>query len=139
MAKVITFGEIMLRLATPGYLRFSQVRQFEATFGGGEANVAVSLANYGLEAEFVTRFPKSTVATITGIGGLAAGTSSFLINKGAGMLFTYSENAGAAYSFLGFEGKEAGYMTVFCICAVAYLVAWVFMKVLVPVYKKIEL
>ena len=83
-------------------------------------------------------FPKSTVATITGIGGLAAGTSSFLINKGAGMLFTYSENAGAAYSFLGFEGKEAGYMTVFCICAVAYLIAWTFMKVLVPVYKKIE-
>ena len=68
-------------------------------------------------------FPKSTVATTTGIGGLAAGTSSFLINKGAGMLFTYSENAGAAYSFLGFEGKEAGYMTVFCICAVAYLIA----------------
>ena len=83
-------------------------------------------------------FPKSTVATITGIGGLAAGTSSFLINKGAGMLFTYSENAGAAYSFLGFEGKEAGYMTVFCICAVAYLIAWLIMKVLVPVYKKIE-
>lgn len=43
-------------LATPGYLRFSQARQYEATFGGGEANVAVSLANYGLEAEFVTRF-----------------------------------------------------------------------------------
>ncbi len=68
----------------------------------------------------------------------AAGTSSFLINKGAGMLFTYSENAGASYSFLGFEGKEAGYMTVFCICAVAYLIAWMFMKILVPVYKKIE-
>lgn len=43
MAKVITFGEIMLRLSTPGYLRFSQAKQFEATFGGGEANVAVSL------------------------------------------------------------------------------------------------
>ena len=83
-------------------------------------------------------FPKSTVATITGIGGLAAGTSSFLINKGAGMLFTYSENAGTAYSLFGFEGKEAGYMTVFCICAVAYLFAWVVMKLLVPVYKKIE-
>ena len=54
------------------------------------------------------------------------------------MLFTYSENAGAAYSFLGFEGKEAGYMTVFCVCAVAYLIAWICMKVLVPVYKKIE-
>ena len=62
MAKVITFGEIMLRLATPGYLRFSQAKQFEATFGGGEANVAVSLANYGLEAEFVTRFPKNDIA-----------------------------------------------------------------------------
>ncbi len=58
MAKVITFGEIMLRLSTPGYLRFSQARQFEATFGGGEANVAVSLANYGIETEFVTRLPK---------------------------------------------------------------------------------
>ena len=62
MAKVITFGEIMLRLATPGYLRFNQAKQFEATFGGGEANVAVSLANYGLEAEFVTRFPKNDIA-----------------------------------------------------------------------------
>ena len=83
-------------------------------------------------------FPKSTVATITGICGLAAGTSSFLINKGAGMLFTYSENAGTAYSFLGFDGKEAGYMTVFAICSVAYLFAWIVMKVLVPRYKKIE-
>ena len=52
----------MLRLATPGYLRFNQAKQFEATFGGGEANVAVSLANYGLEAEFVTRFPKNDIA-----------------------------------------------------------------------------
>ena len=62
MPKVITFGEIMLRLSTPGYLRFSQAKQFEATFGGGEANVAVSLANYGIEAEFVTRFPKNDIA-----------------------------------------------------------------------------
>ena len=62
MPKVITFGEIMLRLATPGYLRFSQAKQFEATFGGGEANVAVSLANYGIETEFVTRFPKNDIA-----------------------------------------------------------------------------
>ena len=46
--KVITFGEIMLRLATPDYLRFCQANQFNATFGGGEANVAASLANYGM-------------------------------------------------------------------------------------------
>ena len=63
MAKVITFGEIMLRLSTPGYLRFSQTKQFDATFGGGEANVAVSLANYGIETEFVTRLPKNDTAS----------------------------------------------------------------------------
>ena len=83
-------------------------------------------------------FPKSAVATITGIGSMAGGVSSFLINKGAGLLFTYSAAQGSAFSFLGFEGKEAGYMTVFCICAVAYLLAWMVMKALVPQYKKIE-
>lgn len=62
MKKVVTFGEIMLRLATPGYLRFSQAKEFTATFGGGEANVAVSLANYGMEAQFVTRLPKNDIA-----------------------------------------------------------------------------
>ena len=62
MARIITFGEIMLRLSTPGYLRFSQARQFDATFGGGEANVAVSLANYGMDAQFVTRFPDNDIA-----------------------------------------------------------------------------
>jgi 2-dehydro-3-deoxygluconokinase len=60
--KVITFGEIMLRLATPGYLRFSQSNQLNATFGGGEANVAVSLANYGIATEFVTRLPENDIA-----------------------------------------------------------------------------
>ncbi len=59
--KVVTFGEIMLRLATPEYLRFSQVTNLEATFGGGEANVAVSLANYGFSAKFVTRLPKNDI------------------------------------------------------------------------------
>ncbi len=60
--KVVTFGEIMLRLATPGYLRFSQARQFDATFGGGEANVAVSLAQFGLDVHYVTRLPKNEIA-----------------------------------------------------------------------------
>jgi 2-dehydro-3-deoxygluconokinase len=60
--KVVTFGEIMLRLAAPAYLRFSQVDSFSATFGGGEANVAVSLANYGIPAEFVTRLPYNDLA-----------------------------------------------------------------------------
>ena len=63
MPRVITFGEIMLRLSTPGYLRFSQARQFDATFGGGEANVAVSLANYGIDAAFITRLPGNDIAS----------------------------------------------------------------------------
>lgn len=62
MAKIVTFGEIMLRLATPGYLRFSQAGELTATFGGGEANVAVSLANYGMDVEFVTRLPENDIA-----------------------------------------------------------------------------
>ena len=61
MKKVVTFGEIMLRLAPPGYLRFSQANSFDANYGGGEANVAVSLANYGLPTEFVTRLPNTEV------------------------------------------------------------------------------
>ena len=71
------------------------------------------------------------------LGGMAGGISSFMINKGAGVLFTFSENAGAAFTFLGFEGKEAGYMIMFCLCAVAYVIAWSVMKILVPKYKKI--
>jgi len=61
MAKIITFGEIMLRLAPNGYYRFFQDDQLQATFGGGEANVAVSLANYGLDVGFVTKLPKHAI------------------------------------------------------------------------------
>ena len=62
MTKTVTFGEIMLRLAAPGYERFLQTSTFNATFGGGEANVAVSLANYGLPVSFVTRLPENDIA-----------------------------------------------------------------------------
>ncbi|MDR3133732.1 MAG: sugar kinase [Prevotellaceae bacterium] len=62
MKKVVTFGEIMLRLATPGNLRFKQSSQLVSTFGGGEANVAVSLANYGIPVDFVTRLPENDIA-----------------------------------------------------------------------------
>ncbi len=61
MKKVVTFGEIMLRLAPPGYLRFSQTNSFEAIYGGGESNVAVSLANYGVPSELVTRLPDNDI------------------------------------------------------------------------------
>ena len=57
MSKVVTFGELMLRLAPENYLRFVQSEKYEATFGGAEANVAVSLVNYGIDASFVTKLP----------------------------------------------------------------------------------
>lgn len=59
--RVITFGEIMLRLAPNGYYRFFQNDQMQATFGGGEANVAVSLANYGLDSAYVTKLPSHAI------------------------------------------------------------------------------
>jgi ACS family hexuronate transporter-like MFS transporter len=80
-------------------------------------------------------FPKSVIATITGIGGMAGGVGSFIINKGSGALFTYADTT--QMQALGFTGKPAGYMIIFCICAVAYLIGWVIMKVLVPRYKPI--
>jgi 2-dehydro-3-deoxygluconokinase len=61
MKKIITFGEIMLRLTPPGFLRFSQAGQFDVVYGGGESNVAVSLANFGLPVEFVSRLPDNDI------------------------------------------------------------------------------
>lgn len=80
-------------------------------------------------------FPRSSIATITGIGGMAGGLGSFFINKGSGMLFDFS--ATTNMKFMGFEGIEAGYFIIFSICAVAYLIGWGLMKTLVPVYKPI--
>lgn len=104
-------------------------------------------------------FPKSAIATITGIGGMAGGLGSVIINKGSGMLFDFARGttmvdgvegvmteellvAGAEYIrnpmiFLGFEGEKAGYLIVFSFCAVAYLIGWSVMKALVPKYKPI--
>ena len=76
-----------------------------------------------------------SIATITGIGGLAGGIGSFLINKGAGQLFTYSKDANM--KFMGFEGIESGYFIIFSICAVAYLIGWTVMKILVPKSKPV--
>ncbi|MCM1504061.1 MAG: MFS transporter [Muribaculum sp.] len=84
-------------------------------------------------------FPTSTVATIVGIGTMAGGLSSYIINQGSGMLFDYSAKMGEAFSFFSFTGKPAGYMIVFSVCAVSYLLAWCVIKLLVPKYKKIEI
>ena len=61
MKKIVTFGEIMLRLAPEGYTRFLQTDKMQATFGGGEANVSVSLANYGMDSVYVTKLPKNAI------------------------------------------------------------------------------
>ncbi|HEX3047601.1 MAG TPA: sugar kinase [Bacillota bacterium] len=61
MARVVCFGEIMLRLAPPGQLRFTQANSFEAVYGGGEANVSVSLANFGVEVAYVTKIPDNPI------------------------------------------------------------------------------
>ena len=84
-------------------------------------------------------FPKSCIGTLTGIAQCAAGLGSFAINICAGRLFTYAAEKGDAFAFCGYTGKPAGYMIVFCYCAVAYLVGWACMKGLVPHYKKVEL
>jgi len=82
-------------------------------------------------------FPKSVVATVIGAAGLASGLGSFMSNYGAGCLFSYA--AEVNLHFLGFEGKNAGYMIVFLCASVAYLLSWCAMKLLVPRYKLVQL
>ena len=80
MAKIVTFGELMLRLAPNGYYRFFQNDQMQATFGGGEANVAVSLANYGMDASFVTKLPTHAIgqAAVNSLRALGVDTKDIV-------------------------------------------------------------
>jgi 2-dehydro-3-deoxygluconokinase len=80
MNKVVTFGEVMLRLSTPGFERFGQSNMLNATYGGGEANVAVSLANYAIPVSFVSRLPKNDIALacIKELRGLGVDTSQII-------------------------------------------------------------
>ena len=82
-------------------------------------------------------FPNSAVATVTGIGGMAGGISSMIMQKFAGELFVWSDKVGL--QFLGFEGKPAGYFIIFCICAFAYVIGWMLMKAFVPKYSVVTL
>ncbi len=93
---------------------------------GGSAHQAWSANIFSTVGDM---FPKSAIATITGIGGMAGGIGSFFINKGSGMLFDYSEAV--------WGSKSPGYSIVFAFCAVAYLIGWFVMKTLVPKYKPI--
>ena len=82
-------------------------------------------------------FPKVAIASITGIGGMAGGLGSWILQRSAGKLFTFAEESNM--HFMGFDGKPAGYFIMFCICAIAYLIGWTVMKSLVPKYKPIIL
>jgi ACS family hexuronate transporter-like MFS transporter len=81
-------------------------------------------------------FPKKAVGTMTGINGMAGGIGSYCINKYSGKLFDYADQT--QMSFLGFEGKPAGYFIIFCYCAIAYILGWILLKVLVPKFKAVK-
>jgi len=94
--KVVTFGEIMLRLQTPDYQRFIQAKSFDAVFGGGEANVAVSLANYGLNAAFVTKLPKNPIGDACIADLRKYGVDTQYIARGGERLGIYFVEKGAS-------------------------------------------
>lgn len=95
--KVITFGEVMLRLTAPDFLRFSQTNQMIATYGGSEANVAVSLANFGIPTEFVTRLPDNAVARACIASLRANGLGTEGIVFGGKRMGLYFLESGAAF------------------------------------------
>jgi ACS family hexuronate transporter-like MFS transporter len=135
---IFAFFPLVVLLAQPLGMQF-------ADFGRNAAWIPVLLIAIGCSAHqawsanlFSTigdMFPKGAIATVTGIGGMAGGIGSMILQKSAGNLFVYSGNTNM--TFLGFEGKPAGYFIIFIICAVAYLIGWVIMKSLVPKYKPI--
>ena len=94
--KVVTFGEIMLRLSTPGFTRFVQAQQFDATYGGGEANVAASLAQFGLASQFVSKVPKHEIgqAAVNHLRRFGVGTD-YLV-RGGDRLGIYFLETGAS-------------------------------------------
>ena len=83
-------------------------------------------------------FPKSSIATLTGLCSLIGGFGTMAVQKIAGNLFAFAEKAGESFTFLGFEGKPAGYFIIFCYCGLAYVVAWFVMKACVPRYMPVK-
>ncbi|MFT3904416.1 MAG: MFS transporter [Niabella sp.] len=135
---IFAFFPLLVLLAQPLGMQF-------ASLGRNAAWIPVLLISLGCAAHqawsanlFSTigdMFPKGAIATVTGIGGMAGGLGSMILQKGAGNLFVYAGETNM--TFFGFEGKPAGYFVIFCICAVAYLLGWIMMKTLVPKYKPI--
>lgn len=135
---IFAFFPLLVLLAQPMGMEFTSL-------GKNAAWIPVLLISIGCAAHqawsanlFSTigdMFPKGAIATVTGIGGMAGGIGSMILQKGAGNLFVYAGKTNM--TFFGFEGKPAGYFVIFCICAVAYLIGWVIMKALVPKYQPI--
>ena len=96
MKKVVTFGELMLRLAPEGYLRYVQSDKFEATFGGAEANVAVSLANYGLDVAFVSKLPEHEIGQMAVNSLRKFGVDTSKITRGGARVGIYYCEKGAS-------------------------------------------
>lgn len=96
MGKIVTFGEIMLRLAPEGYYRFIQSQSFGATYGGGEANVAVTLANYGMDAAFVTKLPKHEIGQCAVNSLRQFGVDTGKITRGGNRVGIYFLEKGAS-------------------------------------------
>ena len=96
MAKVVTMGEIMLRLSTPGNEKFIQADEFDVCYGGGEANVAVSLANYGHDAEFVTKVPDNPIGECAVAALRKMNVKTDNIAKGGERLGIYFLESGAS-------------------------------------------
>src|ERR687891_3027838 len=96
MKKTVTFGEIMLRLSPPGFERFFQSPVLSATFGGGEANVAVSLAQFGLDSYYVTRVPKHAIGDGAVNALRAEGVRTDYILRGGDRLGIYFAETGAS-------------------------------------------
>lgn len=160
---IFAFFPLLVLLAQPLGMQF-------ADLGRNAAWIPVLLISMGCAAHqawsanlFSTigdMFPKGAIATITGIGGMAGGIGSMILQKSAGNLFVFASGStlvdgekvemtpdllaqGAEYlrmpmDFMGFSGKPAGYFVIFCVCATAYLIGWSVMKLLVPKYKPIE-
>lgn len=93
--RIITFGEIMLRLASPGYLRFSQAEEFTVIYGGGEANVAASLSNYGIDVDFVTRLPDNDIGRACMMNLRKHGVGTNYIIRGGDRLGIYFLETGS--------------------------------------------
>jgi len=96
MSRVVTFGEIMLRLSPPGFERFLQSPTFVATFGGGEANVAVSLAQFGVESEYITCLPKNAIGDAAIKALRAEGVATDRIVRGGNRIGVYYLENGAS-------------------------------------------